>query len=158
MNILLSLILLMNFNLNYHTCTTYPPLIDAYILAYDAMYNGDSEPKKHFIILDMESNYFVDTSYEERQKVITHFSKYNKHVLNASLFKLKEIGLVNKQGNIIIDGDLLMMTNVYSSGEGNLIIEGTKYHGPIAAYIYKVVLKHDNGHWKIDKLELIGIA
>lgn len=158
MNILLSLILSLSLNFNSHSNNPYPPLIDAYILAYDAIYNGDNEPKKDFIILDMESNYFVDTTYEERQKVIDHFNKYNKHILSASLFKLKEIGLANKNGTIIINGDLLMMTHVYSTGEGNLTIEGTKYHSGVGAYLYRVTLKRDTGSWEIDKVEGLGVA
>jgi hypothetical protein len=163
MNALLCFILSLNLNFNLFpssqsTDEAFPPLIDAYILAYDAMYNGDKEPKKDFIILDMESSYFVDTTYEERQKAIEHFTKYNKQILNASLFKLKEIGLANERGNIIIDGDLLMMTHVYSEGEGNLVVEGTKYHTITAAYMYRVTLKRDDGPWQIEKMELLGVA
>lgn len=158
MNILLCLILSLNLNFNFHSYTVSPPLIDAYILAYDAIYNGDSEPKKDFIILDMESNYFVDTNYEERQKLVEHFNKYNKQVLNASLFKLKEIGLTKENGTIIINGDLLTITNVYSNSEENLIIEGTKYYSSLAAYSYRITLKNDNGKWKIENIEGLGIA
>ena len=39
----------------------------------------------------MESLDFAETTPEDRKKMIEHFSKYNKIVLNASLFKLKEI-------------------------------------------------------------------
>ncbi|MGL5381534.1 hypothetical protein, partial [Clostridium sp.] len=152
-SLILSLTLNCNFNFN-----TSPPLIDAYILAYDAMYNRDNQTKKDFIILDMESNFFENTTYEERQKVIEHFNKYNKHVLNASLFKLKEIGLANKRGDIIINGDLLTMNCVRSNGEGSLIIEGVKYHGVVSAYFYKITLKTHEGSWIIDKIEELGVA
>lgn len=163
MNTLLCFILSLSLNFNIFpnsqsTEEAFPPLIDAYILAYDAMYNGDKEPKKDFVILDMESSYFVDTTYEERQKAIEHFTKYNKRILNASLFKLKEIGLANEMGNIIIDGDLLMMTHVYSEAENNLVIEGTKYHSITAAYLYRVTLNTNNGPWQIEKIELLGVA
>lgn len=158
MNILLSLMISLNLICSVHSDTINPPLIDAYILAYDAIYNMDTEPQKDFIILDMESNYFVDTSYEERQKVIDHFSKYNKHILNASLFKLKEIGLASKNGTIIVNGDLLTMTNVYGTDENTLIIEGTKYRSSLAAYSYRISLKNNNGHWKIENIESLGIA
>lgn len=158
MSTLLSLILSLSLNFNFYSNIPHPSLIDAYILAYDAIYNGDNEPKKDFIILDMESNYFVDTTYEERQKVIDHFNKYNKHILSASLFKLKEIGLANERGTIIINGDLLMMTYVYSTDERDLIIEGTKYHSEVAGYLYRVTLKKDTGSWEIKKVEKLGVA
>ena len=143
---------------NTSTEDYYPKIIDAFQLAYDAMYNGDNAPKKDFIILDMESFYFLDTTYEDRMKLIEHFKKYGKKVLNASSVKLKEIGLIDENGNIIIDGDLLMMTNVYSKGEGNLVIEGTKYHSLIAAYLYRITFKRDKGPWEIEKIEDVGVA
>lgn len=158
MNLFLSLILSLTLNCNFHLSTYSPPLIDAYILAYDAMYNGDNAPKKDFIILDIESNYFENTTYEERQKVINHFNKYNKHILNASLFKLKEIGLANKRGDIIINGDLLTMNCVSSNGEGNLIIEGIKYHSMVSASLYRITLKAYEGSWIIEQIEDLGVA
>ncbi|MDU4327308.1 MAG: hypothetical protein E7I48_18300, partial [Clostridium celatum] len=99
LNIIIASCLFFNSNsddlsINYQ----YPRNIDALILAYDEMYNYnnnhfvDKEPLRNFIILDMESIHFTDTTYEERQKAIKHFEEYGLIVLNASLFKLKEIG------------------------------------------------------------------
>lgn len=105
----------------------------------------------------MESFYFLDTTYKERMKLIEHFKKYDKHVLNASIVKLKEIGLVDEIGNIIIDGDFLMMTNVYSNEEGRLVIEGTKYHSPVAGYLYRITFKRDKGPWEIEIIEDLGV-
>lgn len=163
MNTLLSLILSLSLSFNTVTITEvtdnhHPALIDAIILAYDAMYIGDAEPRKDFIILDLESQYFVDTNYEERQKVIEHFNKYDKNVLSASLFKLKDIGLVDKLGNILINGDLLMITHLYYNKENNLVIEGMKYHSVVGAYIYRITLNHSEGQWNIEKNKLLGIA
>jgi hypothetical protein len=163
MNNLLCFILSLSLNFNLFSAIRptekpLPPLIDAYILAYDAIYNGDNQPKKNFIILDMESNYFVDTTYEERQKAINHFSKYNKPVLSASLFKLKEIGLANKRDSIIINGDLLMMTHVYSEDAVSIVIEGSKYCSETCAYSYRVKLNINSGSWQIEKIEELGVA
>ena len=118
LNIIIASCLFFNSNsddlsINYQ----YPRNIDALILAYDEMYNYnnnhfvDKEPLRNFIILDMESIHFTDTTYEERQKAIKHFEEYGLIVLNASLFKLKEIGLANNLGSIKVDGYLLMITN-----------------------------------------------
>ncbi|SCK04432.1 Uncharacterised protein [uncultured Clostridium sp.] len=162
MKVLTSLItasfLLFNRMISNNTKDNYPKLIDAFELAYDAIYNGDNGPEKDFIILDMESFYFLDTTYEEKMKLIEHFKKYGQKVLNASSVKLKEIDLIDENGTIIIDGDLLMMTNVYSKGEGNLVIEGEKYHSPVAAYLYRITLKRDKGPWEIEKIEDLGVA
>lgn len=157
MKLLLALTLLLNFNLNTNYNTN-PPLIDAYIQAYNIIYNYDKEPKKDFIILDTESIYFVDTTYQERQQLISSFNKYNKTIINSSLFKLKEIGLVNKNGTILINGDLLMITNVSSNEDNSLIIEGSKYHSSTAAYFYKVTLRDKDGIWEIQDIQEQGVA
>lgn len=162
MNTLLSLILSLSLSFNTTNMmeandSRHPAFIDAIILAYDAIYTGDNEPRKDFIILDLESQYFVDTNYEERQKVIEHFNKYDKHVLSASLFKLKDIGLVDKLGNILINGDLLMITQLYSNKENNLVIEGMKYHSIVGAYIYRITLNHSEDQWKIEKNQVLGM-
>ncbi|MGL4106681.1 hypothetical protein [Clostridium sp. LP20] len=135
-----------------------PPFIEAIILAYDAMYTGDKEEYKDFIILDMESVYFVDTTYEERGKAINYFKKYNKKVLNASLFKLKEIGLVDEIGQISINGDLLMINSIVSDNDDSIVIEGYKYYGPISAYRYKVKLRIIDRQWKVINIEEVGVA
>lgn len=46
----------------------YPKIIDAYILAYDAMYSQSNNPKLDYIILDMSSYFFADTTYKDREK------------------------------------------------------------------------------------------
>ncbi|WP_300385668.1 hypothetical protein [Clostridium sp.] len=46
---------------------------------------------ENYIILDMESYDFASTTYGERKDTIKYFYKYNKSVLNASLFKLQQI-------------------------------------------------------------------
>lgn len=149
-----------DFSINYQ----YPKNIDALILAYDEMYNYnnnhfvDKQPLRDFIILNMESIYFTDTTYEERQKAIEHFQEYGPTVLNASLFKLKEIGLANKFGSIKVNGDLLMITNISSNEAGETIIEGSKYHSPVGSYQYKVKLKIINNTWSVIDTNLISIA
>ncbi|MFU7517816.1 hypothetical protein, partial [Clostridium sp. HCS.1] len=79
-------------------------IIDAYILVYDSIYNQPESIKGDYIILDMESYFFAETTYEDRQKMINNFNKYNKVIVNSSLFKLKEIGLVVKLGNLRLNG------------------------------------------------------
>ena len=64
------LCLLMSFNIfsNTQIKVDNPRIIDAFIIAYDAMYSYDimsyeKKDTKEYIILDMESSYFVDTIY-----------------------------------------------------------------------------------------------
>ena len=166
LNIIIASCLFFNSNcddlsINYQ----YPKNIDALILAYDEMYNYnnkhhfvDKEPLRDFIILDMESIYFTDTTYEERQNAIEHFQEYGPTILNASLFKIKEIGLANKFGSIKVNGDLLMITNISSNEAGETIIEGSKYHTPVASYQYKVTLKIINNTWSVIDTNLISVA
>lgn len=52
--------------ININTENIYPRIIDAYILAYDAIYNQPENFKVDYIILDMESYFFADTTYEDR--------------------------------------------------------------------------------------------
>ena len=106
----------------------------------------------------MESIHFTDTTYEERQKAIKHFEEYGLIVLNASLFKLKEIGLANNLGSIKVDGYLLMITNISSNEAGETIVEGSKYHSPVGSYQYKVTLKVINNAWSVIDTNLISIA
>lgn len=165
LNIIIASCLFFNSNsddlsINYQ----YPRNIDALILAYDEIYNYnnnhfvDKEPLRNFIILDMESIHFTDTTYEERQKAIKHFEEYGLIVLNASLFKLKEIGLANNLGSIKVDGYLLMITNISSNEAGETIVEGSKYHSPVGSYQYKVTLKVINNAWSVIDTNLISIA
>ncbi|WP_139259304.1 hypothetical protein [Clostridium intestinale] len=133
-------------------------IINAYVLAYEAMYTGDNEKRRDYIILDLESVYFTDTTYEQRQQAIEYFKKFNKPVLSASLFKLQEIGLADKRGEINkISADLLMITCAQPYTDG-MIIEGYKWTGPIAAYQYKIYLKFIDNKWKIEKVDLLGIS
>lgn len=81
MKLLVSLITTLSLTLNSvpsNLSRQNPPnLIDAFILAYDAMYTDDKYHNKDYIILDMESLYFTDTTHEDREKAIAYFKKYN---------------------------------------------------------------------------------
>lgn len=136
----------------------HPRIIEAIILAYDTMYNADKSDNRDYIILDMESIYFTDTTYEDREVAIEHFSKYNKTVVNASLFKLQQIGLSDKIGRLKINGFLLMLTNVTSDSDNGIIIEGSKYMGPAGSYQYRIRMKIIDGKWTVIENKLLGIA
>ncbi|EOR26359.1 hypothetical protein A500_08291 [Clostridium sartagoforme AAU1] len=141
-----------------------PRIIDAFILAYDAMYTYDiihykNGYTKDYIILDMESADFSETTYDDRQKMINHFKRYNKKILNASIFKLKEIGLADEMTQIAINGDILMFTCVRPDENSNgIIISGMKYHGPISAYIYEMKLDVIDNEWKLIEIKEKGVA
>jgi len=135
-----------------------PKIIDAFTLAYDAMYTRENF-NKDYIILDMESHDFTNTTYEERQNTINYFNKYNKTVLNASLFKLQQIGLADSFGNLKINGELLMLTCVKPNPEGSgIIIEGINYVSPIAANFYTIKLNVENNKWVLKNITLTAIA
>ncbi|QLY81422.1 hypothetical protein [Clostridium intestinale] len=135
-----------------------PRIIDAFILAYDAMIKGNNEPILDYLILDMESVYFADTTPVERERAIQYFQKYNKPVLNASLFKLQQIGLADEMGNLKIKGTLLMMTSVQSGEKQGLIVEGYKYYGPVGAARFKITLDVINDKWQVIKVDLLSIS
>lgn len=161
MKLILSLIqtLVILINTNIASSTIYnknPRIIDAFKLAYDAIYTAHEPFDKSYIILDMESIHFVDTTYIEREDTIKYFSKYNKKVLNSSLFKLQEIGLANKSGQLQIDGVLLMITNITYESDG-ITIYGTKWIGPISAEYYKVNLKIINNMWTVIDIQSLGV-
>ena len=162
MKLLVSLITTLSLTLNSvpsNLSRQNPPnLIDAFILAYDAMYTDDKDHNKDYIILDMESLYFTDTTHEDREKAIAYFKKYNKTVLNASLFKLQQIGLADKLGQLKISGRLLMLSNVQSDNSQGIVIEGYNWFGPIAASYYRIHLKVVDNNWKIMKVELLGFS
>ncbi|WP_368239327.1 hypothetical protein, partial [Clostridium tertium] len=97
--------------------------------------------------------------YENRQKMINYFKKYNKEILNLSLFKLKEIRLVDEIGQIKINGEILMFTCVKSDeNSSGIIINGMKYHGPIAAYLYEMKLEVIDNEWKLIEIKEKGVA
>lgn len=162
MKLLVSLITTLSLTLNSvpsNLSRQNPPnLIDAFILAYDAMYTDDKDHDKDYIILDMESLYFTDTTHEDREKAIAYFKKYNKTVLNASLFKLQQIGLADKLGQLKISGRLLMLSNVQSDNSQGIVIEGYNWFGPITASYYRIHLKVVDNNWKIMKVELLGFS
>lgn len=133
-------------------------LIDLFIMAYDIMYKDTTDLPDDYIILDLESTEFIDTTYEDRQKAIEHFKKYNKKVLNASLFKLQQIGLADETGSLQIRGCLLTMTCIQPDEDGGVIIEGYKWVTPVGAYIYKLKFKVVDGKWKFIKIISHGIA
>ncbi|GFP74831.1 hypothetical protein [Clostridium fungisolvens] len=137
-----------------------PRIIDAFILAYDEMYKGDSGlSSKKYIILDMESLYFTDTTYEEREKAIQYFTKkYNKTVLNASLFKLQQIGLASNIGSLRIDGNLLMFTSIKPNIDGGIVAKGYNWVSPVGASEFRIMLKIIDGQWKVVESKLLGVA
>lgn len=136
-----------------------PRPIDAFILAYDAMYNAPEDFKTEYLILDMESLDFAETTPEDRKIMMEYFKKYNKTVLNASLFKLKDIGLANQFGSLKIDGMILMFKNITpSTSDSGIDIEGIKYVSPIAANFYNIHLVVENGEWVLKSIELTKVA
>lgn len=150
------------FNISTSRISDYkqPRIIDAFILAYDEMYKGDKGlSSRKYIILDMESLYFTDTTYEEREKAIQYFNKkYNKTVLNASLFKLQQIGLANNMGSLKIDGNLLMFTSIEPDGEGGTVVKGYNWVSPVGASEFRIILKIIDGQWKVVESKLLGVA
>jgi hypothetical protein len=144
--------------LNNDTEGEHPNIIDAFTLAFDAMYTYMNF-NKDYIILDMESYDFTTTTYEERQNTINYFNKYNKTVLNASLFKLQQIGLADDFGDLKFNGELLMFTCVKPNPEDSgIIIEGINYVSPIAIHFYTIKLKVENNKWVLKDITLTGVA
>ena len=154
-----SILIITTINFNNNIKTTPPKIIDAYILAYDSMYSQSDNLKIDYIILDMESHFFSDTSYEDRQKMINHFNKYDKTIINSSLFNLKEIGLADNFGNIKINGDLLMLDCIdYNSYDNNLVIKAIIYKSPISAKFYTIKLSIQNNEWVLKYINLDSVA
>ncbi|MNI80946.1 hypothetical protein D3C73_1375180 [compost metagenome] len=106
----------------------------------------------------MESIYFKNVSNEDRQKAIQYFQKYNKPVLNASLFKLQQIGLAGQEGNLKLKGTLLMIIDIQQVENGGMILEGYKWYGPIAATKFRVTLKVIGDKWQVDKVDLVSVS
>ncbi|WP_288222198.1 hypothetical protein [uncultured Clostridium sp.] len=154
-----SILIITTINFNNNIKTTPPKIIDAYILAYDSMYSQSDNLKIDYIILDMESHFFSDTSYEDRQKMINHFNKYDKTIINSSLFNLKEIGLADNFGNIKINGELLMLDCIdYNSYDNNLVIKAIIYKSPISAKFYTIKLSIQNNEWVLKYINLDSVA
>lgn len=162
MNFLICLITTCTITLNsigayINLDTPSPRIIDAITLAYHAMYTKTKNHTEDYIILDIESIYFVDTTFEERSELLTSFNKYNKTVLNSSLFKFQQIGLANKLGELKINARLLIINNLHSS-DNPLIIEGTNWFGPVDADLYRIELSIKNNKWSIKNINNVGTA
>lgn len=136
----------------------YPKIIDAYILAYDAMYSQSNNSKLDYIILDMSSYFFADTTYNDREKMINYFNKYDKVVLNSSLFNLKEIGLADNFGNLKLNGRLLMIECINISSDSGIIIKAIDYKTPISANFYTIKLDIENNKWVLKSINLDGVS
>lgn len=136
----------------------HPRIIDAFILAYDAMYKAPDNFNKDYIILDMDSSDFAETTYEDRKKMMEYFKKYNKTVLNASIFRLKEIGLADSYGSLKINGLLLMFKCIKPNNSSGIIIEGIKYVSPTAANLYDIYLEVENNKWVLKSIKSTGVA
>ncbi|GFZ31969.1 hypothetical protein CSC2_24950 [Clostridium zeae] len=162
METVISLISALSIAFSISTSNDYkqPRIIDAFILAYDEMYKGDSGlSSKKYIILDMESLYFTDTTYEEREKAIQYFNKkYNKTVLNASLFRLQQIGLASNIGSLRIDGNLLMFTSIEPNVDGGIVVKGYNWVSPVGASEFRIILNIIDGQWKVIESKLLGVA
>ncbi|MFW2491732.1 hypothetical protein ACN077_24720 [Clostridium chromiireducens] len=162
MKLLVSLLTTLSIALNsipFNLSRQNPPrLLDAFILAYDAMYIDARAYETDYIILDMESFYFKDTTHEDREKMIEYFRKYDKTVLNASLFKLQQIGLADKLGGLKISARVLMITNIQSNDSQGIFIEGYNWGGSLAASYYRIHFKIVDNNWKIIKVELLGFS
>lgn len=132
-------------------------MIDAYIAVYDAIYNdkGLSEGKE-YVILDMESYEWIDFSYEDKQKVLEQFKKYNKTVVSSSLVGLKQIGLVDKRNNLKINGVLLMIEKI--DFQSKVKIDAIKWVGSLAAQGYSITLDYIDNTWKIIEFKPTWIA
>ncbi|MFU7517711.1 hypothetical protein [Clostridium sp. HCS.1] len=155
----ISLFIFNSASINKNIDTTSPRIIDAYILVYDSIYNQPESIKGDYIILDMESYFFADTTYEDRQKMINNFNKYNKVIVNSSLFKLKEIGLVDKLGNLRLNGEILMIDCIdYTSYDNGIIIKAINYKSPIVAKFYTIKLAIENNEWILKSITLNGVA
>lgn len=155
----ISLFIFNSASINKNIDTTSPRIIDAYILVYDSIYNQPEIIKGDYIILDMESYFFADTTYEDRQKMINDFNKYNKVIVNSSLFKLKEIGLVDKLGNLSLNGEILMIDCIdYTSYDNGIIIKAINYKSPIVAKFYTIKLAIENNEWILKSITLDGVA
>jgi hypothetical protein len=100
----------------------------------------------------------MDTTHEDREKIIQYFGKYDKTVLNASLFKLQQIGLADKLGGLKISARVLMITNIQSNDSHGIFIEDYNWGGSLAASYYRIHFKVVDNNWKITKVELLGFS
>lgn len=83
----------------------------------------------------------------------------NKSTINASLFRLQQIGLADDFGSLKIDRELLMMTCVKPDPkDSGIIIEGINYVSPVAARFYTIKLKVENNKWVLKNITLTGVA
>ncbi|MPQ44939.1 hypothetical protein [Clostridium tarantellae] len=144
------------FNMNFEK----PRMIDAYTLVYEKMYSDHSKESGEYIILDMESLPFTNTTYEERQNTIQYFKKkYDKKILNSSLFRLQQIELADRIGNLNINGQLLMITNISSNEDTEgIIVNGINYISPVSARLYTIKLDIIDEKWIITSFHMNGIA
>lgn len=91
--------------------------------------------------------------------IFRNILKYDKVIVNSSLFSLKEIGLVDNIGNLKLNGEILMIDCIdYTSYDNGIIIKALNFRSPIGAKFYTIKLAIENNSWVLKSITLDGVA
>ena len=143
-------------------------LVNIYIIALESFI-----PKEEFINLaimdylaiDMSNKYFNDISKEGKDEILNYFrDKYNVEVINASLNKLKEVGLTSSSGNDVDliknnkKGILLGITSWKYESKTKVLIEGYWFFTSVASAGIRTRIVFQNNEWILEKTDTIWIS
>lgn len=118
-------------------------------LALDAVMPLDDalNHQMKYIAVDMDDIPGLDDA--AKKQVLRSLEKHQVKTLEASLAQLQEKGLFNRERGTL-EGPLLRI-NKMTISEEQVILDGFKYRAGNGAIGFKVILKLENGQWKVQE-------
>lgn len=177
--IVISLVLLIIFLLNYtaimtniiysiqyreHVQATYPEelepkerIAEISIAALESM--GDFKAKyKGYEFLAIDASKMPNISDADIQQIIKHFKAYHDKPIHASLKELKSLGLCTLRTKTLRRGILLSIDDVIEITNEKAVLKISDYASSMGASGYICTLVYEDNQWQLKSLELKFIA
>lgn len=130
---------------------------DEYIAALDSFMPLDEGLNGGMKYIAVDGSTLEHLSGSDRKEVLRYFEKYGVKVMDASLEKLKEMGLFNEK-SLSLDGILLSIKKVDINSRDKIIIEGSKYRSGLGAIGVKCALVYKDGKWQVENAGITWIS
>lgn len=132
-------------------------IVDIYIAVLDSFMPLDEGLNRGMKYIAIDTSTLKYLPVGDKQELLKYFEKYNVEVMDASLEKLKEMGLFDEK-TLSLDGILLRIKDIEILSEKRAIIEGSKYRSGKGAIGVKCIVEYKNGKWKVEKADITWIS
>lgn len=132
-------------------------IVDVYIAALDSFMPLDEGLNGGMKYIAIDTNTLKHLPANDKQELLKYFEKYHVEVMDASLEKLKEMGLFDEK-TLSLDGILLRVQKMEILSQKKAVIEGSKYRSGIGAIGVKCVIEYKDGEWKVKKADITWIS